>query len=267
MKESTSARERARVFAAGLSFPAHSKGSYAPLCETLQGAKRCQKSGPSGLERPQVQAAEGQGLLTLLRWRRREPVFPISRSEERTVVNYCSDDRQRNEESRPRPSGLWRKSGQTSFSPLTVGPPQPSGSVSSGRIFAHNAIHPSSVNRPSATCENDCRGQSAGRGRGRSADHGRSRGDRRPDRGHRSRRESPRQGHSQRNSSSRASSIRHSSSQPPTHTLVRGTVECRLAVRRRQRIRERELPGRAPRSNPELRLPMPLPRSTSSCCP
>ena len=53
-----------------------------------------------------VQAAEGQGLLTLLRWRRREPVFSTSRSEERTVASYWSDERQRSEENRRRPSGL-----------------------------------------------------------------------------------------------------------------------------------------------------------------
>jgi hypothetical protein len=62
-------------------------------------------------------------------------------------MNYWSDARQRTGENRPRPFGLRRKSGHTSFSPLTVDPPQPSGSASSGRIFARNAIHPSSVNR------------------------------------------------------------------------------------------------------------------------
>ena len=78
------------------------------------------------------------------------------------MVDHWSDERQRNGENRPRPFGLRRKSGHTSFSPSTVGPPQPSGSASSGRIFARNpgspahdfyalgwnAIHPSSVNRP-----------------------------------------------------------------------------------------------------------------------
>jgi hypothetical protein len=60
--------------------------------------------------------------------------------------------------------GLYRgvESGHTSFSPSTVDPPQPSGSASSGPIFAcnagspahnfcalgQNAIRPSSVNRP-----------------------------------------------------------------------------------------------------------------------
>ena len=63
-------------------------------------------------------------------------------------MNYWSDERQRNGENRPRPFGLCRKSGHTSFSPSAVGSPQPSGSASSGRIFAHNAIHPSSVSRP-----------------------------------------------------------------------------------------------------------------------
>ena len=60
----------------------------------------------------------------------------------------ASDEQQRNRENWPRPFGLRRKSGHTSFSPSTVGPPQPSGSASSGRIFARNAIHSSSVNRP-----------------------------------------------------------------------------------------------------------------------
>ena len=63
-------------------------------------------------------------------------------------MNYWSNERQRNGENRPRPSGLWRKSVHTSFSPSTVGPPQSSGSASSTRISAHNAIHLSSVNRP-----------------------------------------------------------------------------------------------------------------------
>jgi hypothetical protein len=34
------------------------------------------------------------------------------------------------------------------FSPSTLEPPKPSGSAASGRIFARNAIHPGSVNRP-----------------------------------------------------------------------------------------------------------------------
>ena len=63
-------------------------------------------------------------------------------------MNYWSDEGQRNGEDRTRPDGLWRKFSHTSFSPSTVGPPQPSGSASSGWIFAHNAIQPSSVNRP-----------------------------------------------------------------------------------------------------------------------
>ena len=217
-----------------------------------------------------VQAAEGQGLLTLLEWRRREPVFLSSRNEERTVMTYWSDERRRNGENRPRPSGfnpntqrsragdpgLWRKSGHTSFSPSTVGPPQPSGSVSSGRIFAHNAIHPSSVSRPSATCEN-AQGQDAGR----------SRGERRPVRDLQ-RRGRGRSGHPRgrpRSSSSRAPSSRYSSSRPPTHSPLRGMGECTLPARRR-RFR-RELPGRAPRSSPELRLSKLLPTSTASCCP
>ena len=60
----------------------------------------------------------------------------------------ASDDRRGNRENWPRPAGLRRKSGHTSFSPLTVDPPQPSGPASSGPIFTRNAIHPSSVNRP-----------------------------------------------------------------------------------------------------------------------
>jgi len=63
-------------------------------------------------------------------------------------MSYWSDERQRNGENRPRPFGLWRKSGHTLFSPSTLEPPKPSGSASSGQIFVHNAIHPSSVNRP-----------------------------------------------------------------------------------------------------------------------
>jgi hypothetical protein len=64
-------------------------------------------------------------------------------------MNYWNDERQRNEENRPRPSGLRRKSRHTSFSPLAVGSPQPAGSASSGAIFARSAIHSSSANRPS----------------------------------------------------------------------------------------------------------------------
>jgi len=60
----------------------------------------------------------------------------------------ASDDRRRNEENWPRPFGLRRKAGHTSFSPSTVVPPQPSGSASSGRLFARNAARLSSVNRP-----------------------------------------------------------------------------------------------------------------------
>ncbi len=48
----------------------------------------------------------------------------------------------------PGPKGCGEESGHTSFSPLTVDPPQPAGSASSGPIFARNAIHLSSVNRP-----------------------------------------------------------------------------------------------------------------------
>jgi hypothetical protein len=61
---------------------------------------------------------------------------------------YWSDARQRDGENRPRPEGLQQKFGHTSFSPLTVVPPQPSRSASSGRIFARNAVHPSSLSRP-----------------------------------------------------------------------------------------------------------------------
>ncbi len=48
----------------------------------------------------------------------------------------------------PGPKGCGEKSGHISFSPSTVDPPQPSGSASSGPIFARNAIHLSIVNRP-----------------------------------------------------------------------------------------------------------------------
>ncbi len=47
--------------------------------------------------------------------------------------------------------GLWSlgwKSGHTLFSPSTLEPPKPAGSASSGPIFARNAIHPGSLNRP-----------------------------------------------------------------------------------------------------------------------
>jgi hypothetical protein len=63
-------------------------------------------------------------------------------------MSYWSDERQQNEENRPRPVGLWPKLSHTSFSPSTLEPPKPSVSASSGSIFAHNAVHPSSVNRP-----------------------------------------------------------------------------------------------------------------------
>ena len=75
----------------------------------------------------------------------------------------ANDQGRRNVERWPRPFGLRRKSGHTSFPPSTVGPPQPSGSASSpphgrrpvrggpgsGRIFSSNdgrpymSIHPS----------------------------------------------------------------------------------------------------------------------------
>jgi hypothetical protein len=64
-------------------------------------------------------------------------------------MNHWSDERQQSEENRPRPYGLRRKSRHTSFSPLAVGSPRPSGSASSDAIFARSAIHPSSVSRPS----------------------------------------------------------------------------------------------------------------------
>ena len=44
--------------------------------------------------------------------------------------------------------GLRRKLRHSSFLPLTVDPPQPSGSASSDLIFARNAIRPGSMNRP-----------------------------------------------------------------------------------------------------------------------
>src|ERR1035441_5488476 len=44
---------------------------------------------------------------------------------------YPSDDGRRAWENWPRPFGLLRKSGHTSFSPSSVAPPQPSGSASS----------------------------------------------------------------------------------------------------------------------------------------
>jgi hypothetical protein len=48
----------------------------------------------------------------------------------------------------PVPAGCDENPGHTFLSPSTVGPPQPSGSASSDRIFSRNAIHPNSVNRP-----------------------------------------------------------------------------------------------------------------------
>jgi len=92
-----------------------------------------------------------QGLLTLLGWRRREPVFPSSSSEERAVVDHWSNERSaaaENRENWPRPFGLWRKFGHTLLPASTGGLPQPSAIASSGQIFARNAIHPNSVNRP-----------------------------------------------------------------------------------------------------------------------
>ena len=63
-------------------------------------------------------------------------------------MNYRSDERRQNGENWPRPFGLGRKSGHTSFSPLCLELPNPAASASSGRIFARNAVHPISVNRP-----------------------------------------------------------------------------------------------------------------------
>jgi hypothetical protein len=65
-------------------------------------------------------------------------------------MNYWSDERQRNERNRHRPFGPRCKSRHTSFSPSTVGSSRPSGSASSGAIFAIGAIRPSSTNRPAA---------------------------------------------------------------------------------------------------------------------
>ena len=59
----------------------------------------------------------------------------------------ASDERRRNRENWPRPFGLRRKAGHTSFSPSTVDPPQPSGSASSGPFFARNAARPIVNNR------------------------------------------------------------------------------------------------------------------------
>ena len=59
----------------------------------------------------------------------------------------------------PGPKGCGENSVHTSFSSSTVDPPQPSDSASSGRIFARNDIHPSSVNRPqpgTKTSPNHC---------------------------------------------------------------------------------------------------------------
>ena len=63
-------------------------------------------------------------------------------------MNYWSDERQRNRENWPRPFGLQRKSGHTSFSSWNLEPPNPADSASPGRIYARNAIRPRSVNRP-----------------------------------------------------------------------------------------------------------------------
>ena len=39
-------------------------------------------------------------------------------------MSYWSDERQQNEENRPRPVGLWPKLSHTSFSPSTLEPPK-----------------------------------------------------------------------------------------------------------------------------------------------
>ena len=48
----------------------------------------------------------------------------------------------------PVPPGCGENPAIPSLSSSTVGPAQPSDSASSDRIFARNAIHPNSVNRP-----------------------------------------------------------------------------------------------------------------------
>jgi hypothetical protein len=54
----------------------------------------------------------------------------------------ASDERGRNQENWPRPEGLQRKSGHTSFSSSALEPPKPLGSACSGPIFTRNAIRP-----------------------------------------------------------------------------------------------------------------------------
>lgn len=89
-----------------------------------------------------------RGLFTLLGWRRREPVFPSSRSDERAVVGHWSDERQRNRENWPRPFGLRRKFGHTSLPASTVGPATVFGRRLVWPNFRSQRHHPNSVSRP-----------------------------------------------------------------------------------------------------------------------
>jgi len=65
------------------------------------------------------------------------------------MLEPSSDERQRRGENWPRPSGLWRKSGHTSFSSLRVVSPCDADSPLSDPIFARNAARSNRVNRPS----------------------------------------------------------------------------------------------------------------------
>jgi hypothetical protein len=63
-------------------------------------------------------------------------------------MTYLSDKGRRDRENPPRPEGLRKKSGHTSFSPSAVGLSQPSGSALSGLIFVRNAVRSGKVCRP-----------------------------------------------------------------------------------------------------------------------
>jgi hypothetical protein len=64
------------------------------------------------------------------------------------MLEPSSDEQRRRRENWPRPFGLRRKSGHTSFSSLHVVRPCAADSASSDLIFACNAARPNSVNGP-----------------------------------------------------------------------------------------------------------------------
>ncbi len=106
-------------------------------------------SGPFGVRVPQCKSTESTRVYRHIPVRSAGRQFFSVLGERSDAYRVsASDDRRRNEENWPRPEGLRRKSCHTSFSPLTVDPPQPAGSASSARIFTRNAarrymsIHP-----------------------------------------------------------------------------------------------------------------------------